>query len=87
MLIYKLLSYPSVLNNIKTPLIKECDLISGGLNREVPLYTVVSSFQSYNRGVPQNTEVSSFQGIGIEGVPLVVEETSSHTSIFHYYTT
>ena len=56
-------------------------IISGGLNRGVPLYTEVSSFQGvwvplyrgvlisggWNRGVPLYTEVSLFQGIGIVG--------------------
>ena len=43
-------------------------LISGCWNREVPLYTEVSSFQGcWNRGGPTvYTEESSFQGVGIE---------------------
>ena len=38
--------------------------ISGDWNREVPLYTEMSSFR--NREVPLYTEVSSFQEVRIE---------------------
>ena len=42
-------------------------LNSGCLNRGVPLYTGVSSFQGVgNRRNPLYTMVSSFQGVGIE---------------------
>ena len=55
------------LRHLQVSLIQRCPHFTGGWNREVPLYTEMSSFQVVgNRGVPLYTEVSSFQGVGIE---------------------
>ena len=59
--------------------------ISGGWNREVPLYTEVSSLQGVGM-VSLCTEVSSFQEVGIEGFHRIQRCPHLRGGEFHCYT-